>query len=176
VIVWTWVDGIAGAAIAQVAIAGARLLPWYLVETRWLSPKRGQVMRIAVPLAAGLTVAVVVLWLRRMVPDDGAVLGLSGVAGLTVMGLLVYRMRSLLTAVRRTAAVNTARSFARAATPVLEAVIESPGRPIWSGGPAHGQIRCPSPASPNRRGWARKSGLEPAGAWSTPWCSGRLIS
>ncbi len=45
--------GIAGAAIAQVVIAGARLLPWYLVETRWLSHKRGQIMRIAIPPPPG---------------------------------------------------------------------------------------------------------------------------
>ena len=72
VIIWTWGDEIAGAAIAQVVIAGARLLPWYLVETRWLSRGRGQVTRIVIPLAAGLAVAFVVIWVRRVVPDDGA--------------------------------------------------------------------------------------------------------
>ena len=82
VIIWTLADGIAGAAIAQVVIAGARLLPWYLVETRWLSRGRGQVMRIVVPLAAGLTVAFVVIWVRRVVPDDGVDLGLGALAGL----------------------------------------------------------------------------------------------
>jgi PST family polysaccharide transporter len=148
VIVWTWVDGIAGAAMAQVVIAGARLLPWYLVETRWLSRGRGQVMRIIVPLAAGLTVAFVVIWVRRVVPDDGVDLGLGGLAGLTAVGLLVYRMRSVLAAVQRTAAVSTAWSFARAASPVLEAVIESPGRPMWSGSGVsqRTQILAPVPA------------------------------
>ena len=146
VIIWTWVDGIAGAAIAQVVIAGARLLPWYLVETRWLSRGRGQMTRIVVPLAAGLAVAIVVIWVRRVIPDDGADLALGGLAALTVMGLLVYRMRSVLAAVQGTAAVNTARSFARAASPVLEAVIESPGRPMWSGVPQRTQILAPAPA------------------------------
>ncbi len=146
VLIWTWADGLAGAAIAQVVIAGARLLPWYLVETRWLTRGRGQLTRIVIPLTAGLTVGFVVIWLRRVVPDDGADLGLGAVAGLTVMGLLVYRMRSVLAAVRRTAAVTTAWSFARAASPVLEAVIESPGRPIWSGGPQRTQILTPLPA------------------------------
>lgn len=146
VLIWTWADGIAGAAIAQVVIAGARLLPWYLVETRWLTRGRGQVTRIVIPLAAGLTVGFVVIWLRRVVPDDGADLGLGAVAGLTVIGLLVYRMRSVLTAVRRTAAASTAWSFARVASPVLEAVIESPGRPIWSVGPQRTQILTPAPA------------------------------
>jgi O-antigen/teichoic acid export membrane protein len=146
VIIWTLVDGIAGAAIAQVVIAGARLLPWYLVETRWLSRGRGQVMRIIVPLTAGLTVAFVVIWVRRVVPDEGVDLGLGGLAGLTAVGLLVYRMRSVLAAVQRTAAVSTAWSFARAASPVLEAVIESPGRPMWSGVPQRTQILAPVPA------------------------------
>ena len=146
VIIWTWVDGIAGAAIAQVVIAGARLLPWYLVETRWLTRGRGQMTRIVVPLAAGLAVAIVVIWVRRVIPDDGADLALGGLAALTVMGLLVYRMRSVLAAVQGTAAVNTARSFARAASPVLEAVIESPGRPMWSGMPQRTQILAPAPA------------------------------
>ena len=146
VVIWTWVNGIAGAAIAQVVIAGARLLPWYLVETRWLSRGRGQMMRIVVPLAAGLAVAIVVIWVRRVIPDDGADLALGGLAALTVMGLLVYRMRSVLAAVQGTAAVNTARSFARAASPVLEAVIESPGRPMWSGVPQRTQILAPAPA------------------------------
>jgi O-antigen/teichoic acid export membrane protein len=146
VIIWTLVDGIAGAAIAQVVIAGARLLPWYLVETRWLSRGRGQVMRIIVPLAAGLTVAVVVIWVRRVVPDEGVDLGLGALAGLTAVGLLVYRMRSVLAAVQRTAAVSTAWSFARAASPVLEAVIESPGRPMWSGVSQRTQILAPVPA------------------------------
>jgi O-antigen/teichoic acid export membrane protein len=146
VIIWTLVDGIAGAAIAQVVIAGARLLPWYLVETRWLSRGRGQVMRIVVPLAAGLTVAVVVIWVRRVVPDEGVDLGFGGLAGLTAVGLLVYRMRSVLAAVQRTAAVSTAWSFARAASPVLEAVIESPGRPMWTGVSQRTQILAPVPA------------------------------
>ena len=146
VIIWTWADGIAGAAIAQVVIAGARLLPWYLVETRWLSRGRGQVTRIVVPLAAGLTVAFVVIGVRRVVPDDGVDLGLGALAGLTAVGLLVYRMRSVLAAVQRTAAVSTAWSFARAASPVLEAVIESPGRPMWSGVPQRTQILTPAPA------------------------------
>ena len=147
VIIWTWADGIAGAAIAQVVIAGARLLPWYLVETRWLSRGRGQVMRMLVPLAAGLTVAFVVIGVRRVVPDDGLDLALGGLAGLAAVGLLVYRMRSVLAAVQRTAAVrSTAWSFARAASPVLEAVIESPGRPMWSGVSQRTQILTPAPA------------------------------
>ena len=145
-IIWTWFDGIAGAAIAEFVIAGARLLPWYLVETRWLSRGRGQMTRIVVPLAAGLAVAIVVIWVRRVIPDDGADLALGGLAALTVMGLLVYRMRSVLAAVQETAAVNTARSFARAASPVLEAVIESPGRPMWSGVSQRTQILPPVPA------------------------------
>jgi O-antigen/teichoic acid export membrane protein len=146
VIIWTLADGIAGAAIAQVVIAGARLLPWYLVETRWLSRGRGQVMRIVVPLTAGLTVAFVVIWVRRVVPDEGVDLGLGALAGLTAVGLLVYRMRSVLAAVQRTAAVSTAWSFARAASPVLEAVIESPGRQMWSGVSQRTQILTPAPA------------------------------
>jgi O-antigen/teichoic acid export membrane protein len=146
VIIWTLADGIVGAAIAQVVIAGARLLPWYLVETRWLSRGRGQLMRIIVPLTAGLTVAFVVIWVRRVVPDDGVDLGLGALAGLTAVGLLVYRMRSVLAAVQRTAAVSTAWSFARAASPVLEAVIESPGRPMWSGVSQRTQILAPVPA------------------------------
>lgn len=145
VIIWTWVDGIAGAAIAQVVIAGARLLPWYLVETRWLSRGRGQVTRIIIPLAAGLAVALVVIGVRRVVPDEGVDLGLGALAGLTAVGLLVYRMRSVLAAVQRTAAVSTAWSFARAASPVLEAVIESPGRQ-WSGVSQRTQILAPAPA------------------------------
>ncbi len=168
VIIWTWVDGIAGAAIAQVVIAGARLLPWYLVETRWLSRGRGQVTRIIIPLAAGLTVAFVVIGVRRVVPDEGVDLGLGALAGLTAVGLLVYRMRSVLAAVQRTAAVSTAWSFARAASPVLEAVIESPGRQ-WSGVSQRTQILAPAPAlvrpETGRPGSAARSGPGPAGAW-----------
>jgi O-antigen/teichoic acid export membrane protein len=103
------------------------------------------------------------------VPDDGADLGLGAVAGLTVMGLLVYRMRSVLAAVRRTAAVTTAWSFARAASPVLEAVIESPGRPMWSGGPQRTQILTPLPAlvPPGEAGQAGLGRKVRAGArWS----------
>jgi O-antigen/teichoic acid export membrane protein len=161
--------GITGAAIAQVVIAGARLLPWYLVETRWLSHKRGQVMRIAIPLAAGLTVAFLAIWLRRVVPDDGADLGLGGAAGLTVVGLLVYRLRRVLAAVRGTAAANTARSFGRAASPVLEAVIASPGRPIWGVPQQHDQLAAPAAAlvsgeEAGQAGLGRKVGA--AARWS----------
>jgi PST family polysaccharide transporter len=82
-----------------------------------------------------------------VVPDEGVDLGLGGLAGLAAVGLLVYRMRSVLAAVQRTAAVrSTAWSFARAASPVLEAVIESPGRPMWSGVPQRTQILAPVPA------------------------------
>jgi PST family polysaccharide transporter len=73
-------------------------------------------------------------------------LALGGLAGLAAVGLLVYRMRSVLAAVQRTAAVSTAWSFARAASPVLEAVIESPGRPMWSGVSQRTQILAPVPA------------------------------
>jgi PST family polysaccharide transporter len=160
--------GIAGAAIAQVVIAGARLLPWYLVETRWLSHKRGQVMRIAIPLAAGLTVAFVAIWLRRVVPDDGADLALGGAAGLSVVGLLVYRLRRVLAAVRGTAAANTARSFGRAASPVLEAVISSPRRPIWGVPQQHDQLAAPAAALVSgeeaQAGLGRKVGA--AARWS----------
>ena len=126
--------------------------------------------RIVVPLAAGLAVAIVVIWVRRVIPDDGADLALGGLAALTVMGLLVYRMRSVLAAVQGTAAVNTARSFARAASPVLEAVIESPGRPMWSGMPQRTQILAAvppwsRPKRPWRPGSAARSGPGPAGAW-----------
>ena len=110
-----------------------------------------------------------VIGVRRVVPDEGVDLGLGALAGLTAVGLLVYRMRSVLAAVQRTAAVSTAWSFARAASPVLEAVIESPGRQ-WSGVSQRTQILAPAPAlvpaaETGRRGSAARSGPGPAGAW-----------
>lgn len=86
--------GIVGAGMAEAAVAGGVVLPWYLHELRGAGIRRRVLgSRLRLPLAGAAAAGLVAAGAARVLPSDLAALAVSGVAGLAVVGLLVFRMR-----------------------------------------------------------------------------------
>jgi len=101
-IVGTHLAGIAGAGIAEVAIAGGVILPWYLHELRGAGIRlRALGSHLCLPLAGAVTAGLAAAITARELPSDLAAIAVSGLAGLAVVGFLVFRMRSTLTRLRQ---------------------------------------------------------------------------
>jgi O-antigen/teichoic acid export membrane protein len=94
--------GIVGVGVAQAAVAGGMILPWYLHELRGAGIRRRVLAaRLRLPLAGAAAAGLAAAGAARMLPSDLAALAVSGVAGLAVVGLLVFRMRAALTGLRQ---------------------------------------------------------------------------
>lgn len=90
--------GIAGVGMAEAAVAGGVILPWYLHElSRTGIRARALGARLLLPLAGALVAGLAAASVARVLPSDLAALAVSAVAGLAVVGLLVFRMRGTLT-------------------------------------------------------------------------------
>ena len=94
--------GIAGVALVELAVAAAVPLPWYFFELRRAGISgRALAMRLGLPLVggglAGLTAAGVFMATRTALPA----LCCGALAGLLVIGLLLFRMRAVLASLRR---------------------------------------------------------------------------
>ena len=99
-------DGLIGLAVAQMTVVVVLLAPlylWQLVQS-WVRA-RSLVRRLSTRLAVLVVAGWVVFSIRRsMVPDKWLDLGAATFVTATVMGLLTYRMRSVLNALNRAAA------------------------------------------------------------------------
>ena len=94
--------GIVGVGVAGAAVAGGVILPWYLHELRRAGIRRRVLgSRLRLPLAGAAAAGLAAAGATRVLPNDLAALAVSGVAGLAVVGLLVFRMRASLTRLRR---------------------------------------------------------------------------
>ena len=94
--------GIVGVGVAEVAVAGGVILPWYLHELRGAGIRRRALgSRLRLPLAGAAVAGLAAAAAARMFPSDLAALAVSGVAGLAVVGLLVFRMRAALIRLRQ---------------------------------------------------------------------------
>jgi O-antigen/teichoic acid export membrane protein len=94
--------GIVGVGVAEVAVAGGVILPWYLHELRGAGIRRRALgSRLRLPLAGAAGAGLAAAAAARMFPSDLAALAVSGVAGLAVVGLLVFRMRAALIRLRQ---------------------------------------------------------------------------
>jgi len=94
-------DGIYGAGLAEAAVAGAGILPWYLRELS----KRGIRLRalgshLWLPIAGAALVGFVAVTASKFAPSDITALAASGVTAVAVVGLLIYRMRAKLALLR----------------------------------------------------------------------------
>jgi O-antigen/teichoic acid export membrane protein len=99
------VDGIAGAAWVQLAVVGAMVPVWLVLQIRPAAAvSKLPPMPLKIPLAAAAAMSLVAFGIRRAVQDDQAELGVSLAAALAITGLLVYRLRAVATALRRAAA------------------------------------------------------------------------
>ena len=84
-------DGVRGAAIAGLAVAGGVVLPWYLIELHKVGIRvRALGAQIWLPLLSGAAVGVFAVGLTRLLTNNLTVLLVSGVVTLGMIGLLVY--------------------------------------------------------------------------------------
>jgi O-antigen/teichoic acid export membrane protein len=95
------VHGIAGVALAEVAVAAVVPLPWYLLELR-RDGSKGRVLagRLGLPLAGALGAGLVAAAATALVPNPLTAIFWGALAGLLVIGLLLLRMRGVLGALR----------------------------------------------------------------------------
>jgi O-antigen/teichoic acid export membrane protein len=98
-----WLGGIRGVGIAGVAVAAGVVLPWYLIELSRIGIKaRSLAAGLWLPLVAALAVGAAAWAAARVIPNDFAACAVGGVVALIAIGLLVYRKRPALTALRAT--------------------------------------------------------------------------
>ena len=125
--------GIIGVGMAGVAVCALFLVPTYLHEvTRIGIRPRTLVARFAAWLAIVAAIGAIAFGVRRYsLPDGRFALVAAAVAALAIMGLLVYRMRAVLNAVRR-AAIGTRPHWAAIdrVPPDLPPVFEPPLYPV----------------------------------------------
>ncbi len=117
------IDGIAGAGIAEVAVATCVVVPWYLSELRRVDIKRRTVAaQLWLPLLVSAVLGLVAATAARLVPNDIAACAISAVIALAVIGLLLYWKRpalaELLPLLRTSARVEPNGRIDRAAMPV----------------------------------------------------------
>lgn len=87
----TRADGVRGAAIAGLAVAGGVVLPWYLIELRGVGIRlRSLAGRVWMPLLGGAAVGVLALDVSGVLTNNLMVLLISGAVALATMGLLIY--------------------------------------------------------------------------------------
>ena len=96
------VRGVAGVALAELAVAALVPLPWYLLELRRAGSK-GRVLagRLGLPLAGALLAGLAAAAAAAAVPDALMALVCGALAGLLVIGLLLLRMRGILVTLRK---------------------------------------------------------------------------
>jgi O-antigen/teichoic acid export membrane protein len=123
--------GIVGVGVAEAAVAGGVVLPWYLHELRGAGIRRRVLgSRLGLPLAGAAAAGLAAAGAARVLPNDLAALAVSGVTGLAVAGLLVFRMRAALIRLRQgdreTAATEAPKVPAVRSSPVYSAAPDVP--------------------------------------------------
>jgi O-antigen/teichoic acid export membrane protein len=123
-------DGIAGAGLAEVGVAACVVLPWYLIELRKVGIRRRALAAgLWLPLVAAAAVGAAAAVAARVIRIDLAALATGGVLALAAIGLLGYKMRSVIAALRadlgqRSAAGPAAApAVAPAAAPAVAPVV-----------------------------------------------------
>jgi O-antigen/teichoic acid export membrane protein len=97
----TLTDGIAGAAIAEVAVAALLVIPWYLRELSKVGiQRRALAGRLWLPVVAAVAVGAAAAGAARVIPNDFAACAVGGVLALMAAALLIYRMRPALAMLR----------------------------------------------------------------------------
>ena len=154
-IVGTRVYGIGGAAMAEVAVGLFIVLPWYMAELSKVGIARRPLLgRMWLPLLAAAMAAVAAHAVAAVISQAFAACAVSGVLVLVVIGLLGYRLRSVITGLRATLRGATT------AGPGDEQS-ELPQRPPWELEPSQASAHLP-PARPYRpRGPYRPVGPYP---------------
>jgi PST family polysaccharide transporter len=93
--------GIAGAGLAELIVAACLVLPWYLAELSRIGIRRREVARrLWLPGTAAIGVGCAAAVAARTIPFDLAALAAGGLVALVAVGLLGYRMRTAIAALR----------------------------------------------------------------------------
>ena len=147
--------GIVGVGVAEAAVASGVILPWYLHELRRAGIRRRALgSRLWLPLAGAAAAGLAAAGAARVLPSDLAALAVSGVAGLAVVGLLVFRMRAGL--------IRLWQGRDEAAAPAASRVPAVPGStPVSSAGP---DARASGPGP--RHALRGTDAQDPPGAWA----------
>jgi O-antigen/teichoic acid export membrane protein len=171
-IVGARLGGIVGIGVAQVAVAGGVILPWYLHELSRAGIRRRVLgSRLWLPLA-GAVAAGLAANAARVLPSDLAALAVTGLAGLAIVGLLVFRMRAGL--------IRLWQGRGGAAAPIASEVpavpsstsVRSAAPDSRASGP--GPLHRPWGAGVQGPSWARSQTAGPAERWPDQACSPTL--
>jgi O-antigen/teichoic acid export membrane protein len=112
-------DGIYGVALAGVAVAAGVVLPWYLVELNSVGIRPLALgARLWLPLLGAAMAGLAAVTARRVAPNDFTACLIAGVATMGIIGLLAYRMRSVLSLIRQTEAEAAVPAAADAREPI----------------------------------------------------------
>jgi len=142
--------GIVGVGVAEAVVAGGVILPWYLHELKGAGIRRRVLgSRLWLPLAGAAAAGLAAAGAARELPSDLAALAVSGMAGLGVVGLLIFRMRAALIRLRQ--------GHDEAAAPAASKVPAVPSStPVSSAAPdvqasGSGPLRAPAQDPPEAR-------------------------
>lgn len=95
-------QGVAGVAFAEFAVAVVLPLPWYLVSLHRAGLRgRSLAMRLGLPLLGAAAAGAAAAGAAAVAPSAWLALPCGALAGLLVIGLLLLRMRSVLATLRR---------------------------------------------------------------------------
>jgi O-antigen/teichoic acid export membrane protein len=129
--------GIGGAALAEVAVAGCVVMPWYLSELSKVGiTRRSLAARLWLPVVAAAAVGGAAAAAARLIRADLAALAVGGVLALAAIGLLGLAMRSVLAALRADLGQRPAPGpvAAASASPAGPARLAATGGPAVAGG------------------------------------------
>jgi len=88
-------DGIGGAALAEVAVAAVLVVPWYLTElNRFAIRRRSLAATLWLPVLASVAIGFAAAAIVRVIPNALAACVVAGLATLAVIAALCYRMRA----------------------------------------------------------------------------------
>jgi O-antigen/teichoic acid export membrane protein len=128
--------GIVGVGVAEVAVAGGVILPWYLHELRGAGIRRRVLgSRLRLPLAGAAAAGLVAACVARVLASDLAALAVSGVAALAVVGLLVFRMRAALIRLRQGRRETPATAPSKVPAVPSSTPVSSAAPDAWASGP-----------------------------------------
>ncbi len=124
-------DGLTGASLAELAVAMICVLPLYLAEFSRAGIRLRDLGRhLSLPFAGAALAGIAALAAAQLAPSDFMALAASGAAWVAVVGLLIYRMRTVLALLRASAAEPVAGDTAKAVTAAQTAGQEVPGHEV----------------------------------------------
>jgi O-antigen/teichoic acid export membrane protein len=102
-------DGIAGASLAETAVAALCILPWYLLELAKSGIRPGALGRhLWLPVTGAVVTGLIAAGAAAITAAEFLALAVSGTVAVAVAGALIYRMRASVSLIRSTSAAAVA--------------------------------------------------------------------